>query len=281
MKKLLALLLATLMLVSLVACSDKTEEQEDLHDYLQTEEVVDYVKIGDDIFHVQPIDTETIAITKYEGIDAPHAVKVPAQLVNRKVVKIDEYAFRNCTAITSVELPDTLESIGQYAFAGCLALESITLPKTVETLAVGAFVGCTRLKSVVFEDGSVLTEINQNTFNSCSALESIAIPTSVKTVGVGAFFNCKALETVTIAEGVEKLGAQAFQGCAALKSLKVPATLTVFETTEIDGNEIHMVFAGCESLYLDGIEFSTEGSVAETYFAETIGLAQSAPATEE
>ena len=105
MKKLLALLLAGLMLVSFAACSNKDEEQEDLHDYLQTEDVVDFVQIGDDRFYIQPIDTATVAITKYEGIDAPHAVTVPAELVNRKVVKIDDYAFRNCTAITTISLP--------------------------------------------------------------------------------------------------------------------------------------------------------------------------------
>ena len=280
MKKLLALLLAGLLLVSFAACSNKEEEQEDLHDYLQTEEVVDYVKIGDDVFHVRPIDTETIAITKYEGLDAPHAVTVPEELVNRKVVKIDDYAFRNCTAVTTVALPATLEEVGAYAFAGCLALESITLPKTVESLAMGAFVGCTSLKSVTFEEGSALAEIGQNTFTDCAALESIAIPATVKTVGVAAFLNCKALTTVTIAEGVEKLGAQAFQGCASLAALTVPATLTTFETTAVNGNNVHMVFAGCESLYLDGIT-APEGSAAATYFAETLGLAQSAPVVEE
>ena len=280
MKKLLALLLAGLMLMSLGACSDKTEEQEDLHDYLQKEEVVDFVEIGDDKFYVQPIDTETVAITKYEGIDAPHAVKVPAQLANRAVVKIDEYAFRNCTAITEIELPATLEVIGKYAFAGCLALKSITLPKTVETLKTGAFVGCTALTSVVFEEGSLLGEIGENTFRDCAALESISIPASVKTIGVAAFLNCKSMTTVVLAEGVEKLCAQAFQGCAALESLTVPATLTVFETNEINGNDVHMVFGGCDSLYLDGIT-APEGSAAAIYFAETLKLEQSAPVVEE
>ena len=279
MKKLLALLLAGLMLASFAACSKKDEEQEYLHDYLQTEEVVDYVTVGDDTFYVKPIDTETVAITKYEGLDAPHAVTVPAELVNRKVVKIDDYAFRNCTAITTVSLPATLETIGEYAFAGCLALENITIPKTVDAMATGAFVGCTSLKSVTFEEGSVLSAIGQNAFNGCVALESISIPATVKTVGVAAFLNCKALTTAIIAEGVESLGAQAFQGCASLATLTVPASLTAFETTKVNGNNVHMVFAGCDSLYLDGIT-APEGSAAATYFAETLGLAQSAPVEE-
>lgn len=280
MKRLLAILLAALMLASFAACSGDEETEENLHDYLQVEEIVDQVTIGSDTFYIQPIDTETIAITGYKGSDALHAVTIPAEMENRKVVTIDEYAFRNCTAITAVTLPATLEKIAQYSFAGCLALESVTIPKAVTTLAEGAFVGCTSLKTVTFEEGSALTGIAKNAFNGCVALEAIAAPATVKAVGAGAFYGCTALETVTFAEGLETLGAQAFHGCAALNTLTVPASLVNFETSYVDGWDRHMVFAGCEALYLDGITVPA-GSVAETYFTTTIALAQSAPAVAE
>ena len=280
MKKLLALLLAALMLVSFAACSEEENNQESLHDYMQVEEVVDRVTVGSDTFYIQPIDTETVAITGYKGSDDLHAVQIPAELVNRKVVTIEAYAFRNCTAITAVTFPATLETIGKFSFAGCLALENVTIPKTVTVLGEGAFVGCSALESVTFEEGTVLSNIAKNAFYGCALLKSITVPATVKTVGAGAFYSCTALETVVFAEGLESLGAQAFHGCVALKELTVPASLTTFETSTVENRERHMIFAGCESLYLDGITVPA-GSAAETYFTTTIALAQSAPIVAE
>ena len=279
MKKLLALLLAGLMLVSLAACGDNEDNGEDLHDYLQTDEVVESVTIGSDTFYIEAIDTETVAITKYQGSDAWHALTIPDTLDNKTVVEIADEAFKNCTSITSVAFPATLEKIGDYAFAGCLALATMEIPAGVESIGVGAFTGCTSLKTFTLADDVKMTKIAKNTFNGCVALESFATKGAIKTIEAGAFFGCVALKSVTLADGVETIGAQAFQNCKALDTLTVPASLTTFETVKVGLVDEHMVFAGCTALYLDGIT-APAGSAAETYFKDTLGLAQSAPAQE-
>lgn len=277
MKKLLALLLAGLMLLSFAACGDKNGDEENLRDYLQNDEIVDRVTIGTDTFHIEAIDTETVAITGYKGSDVKHALTIPETLDNKSVVEISDEAFKNCTSITSVTFPATIEKIGVYAFAGCLSLETVAIPANVEVVAEGAFTGCTSLKTVTLATDTKMTKIAKNTFNGCVALESFATAGAIKTIEAGAFFGCAALKTVTIAEGVEKLGAQAFQNCKALDTLTVPASLTTFETVKVGIVDEHMIFAGCENLYLDGITVPA-GSAAETYFKVTLDLEQSAPA---
>lgn len=279
MKKILALLLAGLMLLSFAACGDKDDDVEDLKDYLQTDEIVESVTVGTDTFYIEALDTETVVITKYKGSDAWHALTVPETLDNKKVVEIADEAFKNCTSITSVTFPATLEKIGVYSFAGCLALETVVIPASVEEIGEGAFTGCTSLQTVTLEDNVKMTKIAKNTFNGCVALKSFATKGAIKTIEAGAFFGCVALKTVTLADGMETLGAQAFQNCKALDTLTVPASLTTFETVRVGIVDEHMIFAGCEALYLDGIT-APAGSAAETYFKVTLKLAQSAPVVE-
>lgn len=56
-------------------------------------------------------------------------------------------AFANCTALTSIRLPDGVTAVDSYCFTGCSALEEIELPDTVTELAQGAFYG-----SKIFDD---------------------------------------------------------------------------------------------------------------------------------
>ena len=56
------------------------------------------------------------------------------------VVGVSDVAFRFCTHITSVELPEGVERVGNFAFKGCRDLTKVTLPSTVETIGTGAFI---------------------------------------------------------------------------------------------------------------------------------------------
>lgn len=57
------------------------------------------------------------------------------------VETIGEYAFENCTGLTSISLGEKVTTVGAYAFTGCSNLESIIIPKNVTTIAAGAFTG--------------------------------------------------------------------------------------------------------------------------------------------
>ena len=63
------------------------------------------------------------------------------------VTTIDVYAFGECSALTSVEMP-AVTTIGEYAFDGCSALTSVDIPASVTMIGEGAFIDCDALTSV-------------------------------------------------------------------------------------------------------------------------------------
>jgi hypothetical protein len=93
-------------------------------------------------------------------------------------------------------IPNSVTSIGDYAFNQCTNLTSVVIPNSVTSIGDSAFRECTNLTSVVI--GNSVTIIGYNAFYLCANLTSIAIPTSVTTIGNGAFLS-SGLLTVTIA----------------------------------------------------------------------------------
>ena len=259
MKKLLALILAVLMVAAFAACSKDEDEKEDLKDYLQKDEIVDSItNENGETFYFDMIDSETVVITKYESGDEKHALVIPETLDGKTVVAIGEKAFRTCNAITSVTIPATVETIGAYAFEGCQLLTAINIPATVKTIGECAFGGCTAVTALTIAEGSTISVIESFTFQGCTSLASVTIPAHVKTVKQGAFIGCAALAEITIADGVEVIEKQAFQNCTALATLTLPNSLT-----EI-GDQ---AFSGSEALYTEGVTYPA-GSAAEAYFAK-------------
>ena len=104
------------------------------------------------------------------------------------VTSVGAHAFRNCAALTSIELPDGLQTIGDNAFHACEKLTSVTLPAGLERLGDGAFGECGALASITLLEG--LQTIERNAFGECLALTHVTIPKSVTTIGDGAFTNC-------------------------------------------------------------------------------------------
>jgi len=146
-------------------------------------------------------------------------------------------AFKGCTSLTSITIPDIVTSIGASAFFECSSLVSITIPDSVTSIGTSVFQSCTSLKSINIPDSVIA--IGGGTFASCTSLISITIPNSVTSIGVAAFKGCTSLKSITIPYGVTSIGNSAFDSCYSLSSITIPDSVTTIESA---------VFANCSSL---------------------------------
>ena len=153
---------------------------------------------------------------------------------------IGGYAFHGCSGLTSITLGNSLKKIYDYCFNGCISLTSVTIPNSVEDINEGAFFNCSGLTSVTLSNR--LNLIYGNVFSGCRALTSITIPDSVTAIYGYAFQDCSSLTSVIIGNGVTKIWGRAFQNCSSLTSVTIGNGVTDIITGNNDA------FYGCSSL---------------------------------
>ena len=135
--------------------------------------------------------------------------------IGNSVTSIGNYAFYNCSSLSSIVIPDGVTSIGNYAFASCYNLSSIVIPDGVTSIGNYAFQYCNILSSIVIPDG--VTSIGNYAFNYCYNLSSIVIPDGVTSIATGAFNSCTSLSSIVIPDGVTSIGNYAFQYCSGIR----------------------------------------------------------------
>ena len=119
---------------------------------------------------------------------ASGAIEIPETLDGYLVTAIGDFAFDDCTNLTSITIPDGVTSIGKHAFSWCESLTSITLPDGVTSIGNAAFAQCISLTSIIIPNG--VTSIGDEAFSNCYNLTSIIIPNSITSLGNGAFREC-------------------------------------------------------------------------------------------
>ena len=132
-------------------------------------------------------------------------------------------AFRDCSGLTNVTIPDSVTSIGGSAFSGCSGLTSVTIPQCVMTLKDTFPSSYQSIRNVVVQDG--VMSIGVRAFSGCSGLKSVTIPNSVTNIGGGAFWGCSGLMSVTIPDSVTSIGRGAFEDCSGLTSATIPESV--------------------------------------------------------
>ena len=138
--------------------------------------------------------------------------------IKEGVKVIADNAFED-SAISSVEIPDSVEYIGNGAFEYCTSLESVTIPDSVKYLGESAFEYCSNLKDVKIGKG--ITKIKKDTFY-CVNIESIIIPEGVTEIEESAFCGCFELNNVSLPDSLEIIGKDAFNVCNSLNSIIIP-----------------------------------------------------------
>jgi hypothetical protein len=216
-------------------------------------------------------------------------------VVNEGITEIGDYAFFECTALTSVSLPSTLtklDGIGIAAgnvdktygcFQSCTALETITLPDSLTEIEPYVFNGCTALTKIVIPNN--VTTIGKYAFFECSSLERVTFGNSLTTLGENSFRNSglkkinwnenltaipnyaffgSGLVEVTLPETIASVGTRAFADCSFLRTITVNGTDTAFNGDVCNGSN--------QTVTIYGHSGSTAQSFAEQYSYEFISL---------
>ena len=141
--------------------------------------------------------------------------------------------FRDCSSITSISLPSTLERVNS-AFMGCSELAALSFPDGV--VEIGSLEGCIKLTALTIPAGVTIEDFK---CTNCTALTSINFKGSVgTTIPESAFSDCTALKSINLFENISTIGNNAFKNCTSLTQLTMPASLAsigeyAFQNTDL------------------------------------------------
>ncbi len=186
-----------------------------------------------------------------------------------QLTSIGEYAFYECSSLTSIEIPAGVTSIGSSAFRFCRNLNTVYYAGSIENWfdiafeesdsnplinGAGLYIGGELVTEVVVPES--VTTIDDYQFYRYTSLTSITIHSGVTSIGEYAFYNCSNLESVTFAEGSQltSIGDSAFSDCSSLTSTEIPAGVTSIG---------RYAFQNCSSLtdvsFAEGSQLTTIG----------------------
>lgn len=228
---------------------------------------------------------------------AKGALTIPSKLAGYPVTEIGEFAFQNCSGLTSVKIPVGVTNIGKYAFNYCTGMKSVVIPEGVASIGYEAFLGCGSLTSLAIP--ASVTHIDTEPFSECGSLKSFkvaagnrsyksvdgvlftkdgkklvccpggktgsyVIPNGVTNIEWFAFSWCTGLTSVKIPDSVTYIGFHAFQSCTGLKTLTIPASVAYLEFSALiglDSLKTLYVPKSWKSKYVNGTFWSTFAAV--------------------
>lgn len=226
---------------------------------------------GDDIIWSYNSTSKALTITgagdmyDWDFTDSPwysYGNEIESVTIGDGITSIGDWAFFECTALTSVTIPGGVTVIGDHAF-GCTGLTAVDIPAGVTSIENDAFMSCSALETVTIPNS--VTSIGEGVFYECTLLETIVIPDSVTTMGYSVFSECWNLKFITIGTGITSISDYLFYNCIALETIVIPDNVTAIGTSAFTNctSLTSMTFEG-EGLSFGSNAFLLSGTAVDT-----------------
>lgn len=246
-KRFLAVILSTMIIISLFSSATLTVSANYIGVYNDYEYEIDY--------------NNNCTLIGYSGNESN--IVIPSKIKSQKITGLGSQLFINLETLKSVTIPETIEWISESAFDGCTNLskitfeskngykfgqvfnntgwyknqkdgvifldnfiygfkgeisQNLTIPyhKDITYVGKSAFTGLSKLKSVYIPDN--VTHIGKYAFKDCVNLKNVHFPSELRAIEMEAFTKCKALEEIVIPEKNELIDGRAFRDCVSLKT---------------------------------------------------------------
>ena len=208
-----------------------------------------------------PSTLSRIGLCAFCGLKQLQAIELPEGLTD-----LGGMAFAN-TGLHEITLPESIVTISNDSFKQSESLSSIIIPDTVETVADGAFAGCVSMTDFPIHSTGAITYIGKNAFAGCTGLTEITIPETVNYIGSTAFNDCTNVEELvlphnaTLYEDDANIGRDAFYGMTKLREITIPA-----EWDQKTNDNHQFAFTNCNSIEKIHYIKSSTGEMINSYY---------------
>ena len=204
---------------------------------------------------ITSVDISHITDSNLANATFMNCLSLTSVTLNPNAKALKDSMFQGCTALTKIDLPNSINYLGKKTFMGsgltevtlptslkvigtsataasassaadtfrdCVSLTKVNGLEKITKLAKGVFAGCTSLTSV---DLAACTQVGYECFMGCTSLTDVDLP-KVTSLGSNAFTGCTQLSSVNLNSALTSLGTESFMGCTSLVSITLPAKLT-------------------------------------------------------
>ena len=169
--------------------------------------------------------------------------------VYSSLTSIGIHAFAECTKLTYISLPSTLTTLERAAFAHT-AITTIDLPNQLQTIGRTVFSGCKDLVSIRIPES--VTSIGSSAFDHCTSLNSIVLPASCPTIGSTCFHYCTALNLIiNYAVTPQDIPTDSF--------LEIPVPEAITLRVPYGSKQAYLAVAGWKLLHIEELPNPNEG----------------------
>lgn len=170
--------------------------------------------------YFSPINARECEVVGFSGKFADGVVEIPATNGSYTVKRIAAGAFKNCTSMTEIEIPDAITAIGYGAFEGCTSLTTIKLPFVGSGKGTATGVELASYFGYIFGGDSFA----ENATVVPASLKTVILSDACETVADFAFDSCANITSITFGNSIKSIGRYAFAG-TAITAAALPASL--------------------------------------------------------